>query len=191
MHQFLRSGAQMMSRHRWRKNNKVPLGLPCSDVHSWVVPWRVFSPSVGDDLDWSIRIFPCDRNVCSWTSKMIWLCNRNDRNVFFCQSRILMDWIIIWKNWSNLFLFWRQKIFSVVYLRGILVRSLNQNILSSHRIFRKHWWAASNCDTVANTCKSEKVYVRSDTPKTLHKKQMRNMQFFLIISCLPLHAFHL
>ena len=92
--------------------------LPCIDGFSCLGYWNEFFSSVFRVLDWSFPVLHFSGNVCNWIPKLI--CPQMDWFWFFCWYMprfvdFMSAWTKICKNCSNVFLFWRHQIFSVVW----------------------------------------------------------------------------
>ena len=93
--------------------------LQCCGSTSRVVCWAAFLFSVGQVLGWNFLVLKCYGNVCIWIPKMIW--PRMGWFESFCQKRPrLVDFLSVLtggcnRSW-NVFLFWRNRIFLIVFL---------------------------------------------------------------------------
>ena len=130
-------GAQIWSRHKWKKLATASLLRPCIDWYGCFCYWNEFFSAVFQVLDWSFLVLHFDGNVCKWIPKVIW--SRMDWFwVFLLEMASFNDLISVWtdicRNCSLVILYWRHQVFSIFSLRGILVCSSKKLLLFSQKI---------------------------------------------------------
>ena len=120
---------------KWKKLSTASILLLCIVGYSCLGYWKDFFSSMCQDLGWSFLAMQCYGSVCNWNPKLIWARLRIFR-IFCCNMRHFIDFISTFTetcmNCSNVILFWRHQIFSIVSLRGIVVCSLKKLVLFSH-----------------------------------------------------------
>ena len=139
MHTSLGPGAQKLFRHKWKKLNTASFHFGCVGEKSCIVCWNEFFPLC---FKFQVEVF----SYCTFSETFAigfqkWFDHKwIDFGVFRCNMAFFVDFISacaeICMNGSSVLFVWRDQMFSVISLKGILLCSLKLLMVFNHKVLK-------------------------------------------------------